>query len=148
MLMAPVIPASAGWNGNPYFEYRHSIISNEPSLIGASDCPCYGYEAIVGFEANMLGMERWKLDISAGVVGQTRYDDPEVYNFNVNSNFRMSRRLHFLIGYREAHNLDRPTPGTTQFIDYAGLKERAPGGLWWGKSGASTLWAGVRWSFR
>lgn len=140
--------AMASWDGNPYIEFRYTLLSNEPSVIGAQDCPCYGSELIAGFETTPFGINRWLLDINAKTVFQTRWDDPEIYQFNMSSDWQWTRRFHWLIGYRQTHNLDRPTPNPTQYMDWRGLHNREPGGLGWGWSGVHYLWTGVRWSFR
>jgi len=142
---AATVTVAGSWSTVPWFEYRHTVLSTEPSLIGSSgQCPCYGFEALLGMTTHPLARSWWTVEMSAGIVGQTRYDDPEVYHFRVLSQWDLGRRVSLRVGYREKHNLDRPTPSPHQFVTWRGLEGREPGGLWWGKSSASTLWVGIR----
>ena len=144
LLWAPTQAAMAGWDGTPYLEYRHSLLSIEPSRIGASDCPCYGWELEVGADFTPFGINRWQMNVAASVVGQTRWDDPEVYRYRVESRLRLFQHFSITAGYREIHNLDRPTPKATRIVDWNHFYSRHPGQIWWGKSGPATLWVGFR----
>lgn len=138
LLCPPVFATSHG-----YFEYRHGLISTEPTLVGAKDCPCMGWSATLGVVWSKWH-RKFLVNAFTRATGQTRWDDPEVYQFTVDTRLRVWKGISLLLGYTEKHNLDRSTPKGTHFVDWQGLRSYAPGELGWGWSGVRTLYTGVR----
>lgn len=132
----------------PYFEFRYSLLSNEPSLFGITDCPCYGSEIINGWDVDITSKLKW--NIENVLVFGARWDDPEIYKFNALFDYRLFKNwgIHILLGYREIHHLDRPTPISPRYIDWSGQHTRDPNHVGWGWSGTHYLWTGFRIEFK
>lgn len=134
--------AFAGWNGKPYFELRYSIFSNKPILNGVSECPCIGSELITGYEFNPFANNNWIIEFSNSLLYQTRWDDPEGFRFEWNSNYKIKSIIHFLVGSTSWYNLDRTTAiPYNYYIDYKGVHKNILDKGW---SGTHYLWTGFR----
>ncbi len=132
----------------PYGELRYTVLGNIPSIIGKIECPCIGSELIAGYLAHPFGLDRWRLDVSAGANFQTRWDDPESYRFLLRSEVDAGRYLTWIVGYEQRHNFDRPSHVPAEYLDFRGRHARHEGDFLWGISGLRYLYTGVRWTFR
>jgi len=128
--------------GNPYLELRYSLFSNKPSVIGNSECPCYGSEIIAGYK---YSYKKVSFDFSNSWVYHTRWDDPEISKSNLQIAYKQTQHFTWLSGYEVTHNLDRPAviPYNSQ-IEYNGVKEIESKEDYYGISGLHYLWVGFR----
>ena len=113
--------ALAEGKGSPYLEFRYSLFSNKPSLIGYSECPCYASEVIVGYEYKK---SKFSFDVNHTWVYHTRWDDPEIAKYNLNIGYQHTKWFKWLVGYEITHNLDRfaVIPYKSQ-VEWNGTKE-------------------------
>lgn len=130
---------------SPYVELRYTLLGNIPSVIGDPTCPCIGSQVGTGWVSHPS--DRWTVDTSVWANFQTRWDDPESYQFGITSEYALGSAVTWLLAYEQRHNFDRPSQIPDEYLDFRGRHERKEGNFLWGISGLRYLWTGMRVTF-